>query len=581
MIKKTILKYKWLSIAVIAIGILISVCSVFSILYYQQLLDAITEGLKMNDRVAGILNYILMPLFFYSIFMIGDCILNYLYGYPQTKLSNSIYQNFKICAVDKISKADYRSLQNFGTGQIIQVVENGASAGRDIIMTFYISILGSQLPRILLSLFLLGIYNIKIMLVIGIGYIFVFMITKLLLKKLYLLKNDTLINQEFMSKRFVICLMEIVTFRVNRMYKKEIKLLEESASKITNNNTKILMVHEAFFTIFYLIIILIKIAIIIISITFSNGVTIGMVVAMVALVDNIYNPIAIFNVAYVDYSLNKITFDRYKKFMDLPDDTNLFHGKQVEDIVKDIVVEHVSFQYDERTVVNDISFNIVPGKSVAIVGESGSGKSTIIKMLMGLIKYSEGAINIDNTLLKDINLNSLYKNITYISQDTPVFDANIRRNIVFDKEVNDNEVYSALSLVKLDEFIQSQPQRLDTEISEKGIKLSGGEKQRIALARIFFDNNKIVILDEATSGMDYITEEFVMRNLYQNISNKMFIIVAHRLNIVKEVDIILVMKNGTLIQQGTFDQLIGDTDGYFYSLWQKQETFKREELYNV
>ena len=196
---------------------------------------------------------------------------------------------------------------------------------------------------------------------------------------------------------------------------------------------------------------------------------------------------------------------------------------------------------------------------------------------MGLIKYSEGSIYVDDMLLNEINLNSLYKHITYISQDTPVFDANIRENIVFDKKVNDDDVYSALSHVKLDEFIQSQPLRLDTEIGEKGIKLSGGEKQRISLARIFFDNSKIIILDEATSGMDYITEEFVMRNIYKNISNKILIIVAHRLNIVKEVDSILVMKDGNIIQRGTFDNLVSDTQGYFYSLWQKRETYKSEE----
>ena len=365
MIKKTILKFKWLSISVLAIGILISVCSVLSILYYQKLLDSITEGLMIENHISDILTYVLSSLIFYSIFMASDCIFNYLYGYPQTKLSNSIYQNFKISAVEKVSKADYSALQNFGTGHIIQVVENGASAGRDIIMNFYISILGSQLPRALLSLFVLGIYKIKIMIVIGIGYVFVFLITKLLLKKLYLLKNDTLINQEYMSKRFVTCLMEIVTFRVNRIYKNEIRLLEESASKITKNNTKILMVHEAFFTIFYLIIILIKIAVIIFSITLTKDVTIGMIVAMVALVDNIYNPIAIFNVAYVDYNLNKITFDRYKDFMNLPEDKNLFHGKLIENIKKEINIEQVSFQYDERTVVNNVSFDVTAGKSIA------------------------------------------------------------------------------------------------------------------------------------------------------------------------------------------------------------------------
>lgn len=581
MLKKAIFKYKWMSMAILSTGMLISLCSVSSILFYQLLVDAITKGLALHYSAADLFQYILSPLTLYAIFTLGDCIFNYLEEYPGTRLNNSVYQYFRISAVEKISKVDYKSLQHFGTGRIIQIVENGASAGRDIIMNFYISIFGHQLPRLLFSLFVLGAYNLQIMLIIGIGYIIVFFITKLLIKKLYLLKSDTLVNQEFMSKRFVICLMEIVTFRVNRLYKREIKQLEANAAAVTKNTTKIRMIHEAFFTIFYLIIIVIKISVIVMSVTVSKDVTIGMIVAMVALIDNIYNPIAIFNVAYVDYNLNKITFDRYKDFMALPEDTNLFQGKPFDNVTSGINLENLSFRYDEKTVVDKVNINIKPGKSVALVGESGSGKSTIIKMIMGLIKYSEGSISVNETQLKDLNLNTFYEKITYVSQDTPVFDGSIRRNIVFDKEVSDKDIHAVLSLVKLDQFIKRQPQGLDTEIGEKGIKLSGGEKQRIALARVFFDESSLVILDEATSGMDYITEEFVIRNLYRNASDKTLIMVAHRLNIIKDFDTIIAMRDGQVVQTGSFDELIGDTEGYFYALWKKQKSFMDSDYYEA
>lgn len=577
MIKEAILKYKWLSISVVLFGISISICSVLGIVFYQQLLDAIAKGLESQSTTIEIFQYVMLPLIFYSVFTLGDCILNYFAEYPTTKLNNSVYQYFKLSAVSKISKAEYTSVQRFGTGEIIQIVENGASSGRDIIMRFYISTFGYELPKLILSLLALGAYNLQTMFFIGLGYIPVFLITKLLVKKLYLLKTDTLVNQESMSKRFVVCLTEIVTFRVNRLYKKEIELLEGNASVIVKNTTKIRMIHEAFFAVFYMLVILIKIAVIVLSIAVPEDVTIGTIVAMVALIDNIYNPIAIFNVRYIDYSLNKVTFSRYEEFMNLEEDEKLIQGKRFNDISKGISVNDLTFKYDKNLVVDNVNFDIKPGMTVAIVGESGSGKSTIVKMMMGLIKYDEGSIAISDTPLEELNLDSFYEEITYISQDTPVFDGNIRRNVVFDKKVNDDEIFKVLTMVKLNELISGKPQGLDTEVGERGIKLSGGERQRIALARVFFDDSSIVILDEATSALDYATEEFVIQNLYQNVSDKTFIMIAHRLNLVKNFDLIIAMKNGKALQIGDFEQLMNDKNGYFYSLWEKQEFNKNSD----
>ena len=231
-----------------------------------------------------------------------------------------------------------------------------------------------------------------------------------------------------------------------------------------------------------------------------------------------------------------------------------------------IEFKNVSFAYENKRVLNDVSFKIKKNSSTALVGESGSGKSTIIKLIMGLIKYKEGNVLIDKKELSALNLNSYYDKVIYVSQEAPIFDGTLRENLVFDKKVSDEEIVKVLNLVCLDKFYETSENKLETELGEKGIRMSGGERQRVALARLFFDNSKIVILDEATSQMDNITEKIVMKNILEKLKDKTLIIIAHRLETIKDVDNIFVLKNGEIIEEGKYEELLKN-DGYFKKLY--------------
>jgi len=185
---------------------------------------------------------------------------------------------------------------------------------------------------------------------------------------------------------------------------------------------------------------------------------------------------------------------------------------------------------------------------------------------MGLIKYKEGKILISQNELSKLNLNELYNKITYVSQEAPIFDGTLRENIIFDKKIPDEAIIKSLKLVYLDKFYNNLEFGLDTELGEKGIKISGGEKQRIALARLFFDDSKIIILDEATSALDNITEKNVMSNIIDYLKNKTLIIIAHRLETIKDVDNIYVLLDGLIKEKGTFKELI-NKNGYFTKLY--------------
>lgn len=210
--------------------------------------------------------------------------------------------------------------------------------------------------------------------------------------------------------------------------------------------------------------------------------------------------------------------------------------------------------------------NIRCGENIAFVGESGPGKSTLAKLLIGLLKPNDGKILIDNYNLADVNLNSYYDYIAYISQDSPIFDGTLRENLVFDKYIDDEQLIKVLEQVYLADLYHKLKKGLDTELGERGITLSGGERQRLALARLWFSDAKIVILDEATSAMDNITEENVMNRVMNLLKSKTVIVIAHRLNSIRNFERIVVFREGRVAGQDDFDKLLKN-NSYFKNLY--------------
>lgn len=289
-------------------------------------------------------------------------------------------------------------------------------------------------------------------------------------------------------------------------------------------------------------------------------------IALITLIDNAYTPIAIFNVIYVQYKLNRTAFSRYEEFLDMQDDEQLVNGIVPQTFSGKISVRKLSFRYGERQILNNISFEIRPGDKVAFVGETGSGKSTIIKLLTGLLKYDEGEILLDGESLAGISLEALYRKMTYLSQEAPVFDGTVKENIVFDRSIPDTEVRKVLERVELLSFVDELPNGIDTQIGEKASSLSGGERQRLALSRIWFKDSDIVILDEATSALDNLTEGVVMKRILDYLSDITVLAIVHRFTNIQNFDCILVFRYGKIVGQGTFDELMKN-DEYFAKLY--------------
>jgi len=543
----------------VTIGVMINFINLYSITYYQKILDAFQYQ-----------TLTLIPIVTYGVLLIISTVLGYVENYPDQQVKNKLYLDFKLQALRKMTSIDYLEYQKIGTGRLTQKVEDGASASRDVLINFWLKLFRYLLPTAIFSL--IFIFNVKHEYVwfVFLGYIIVIIVSNLILRKLYILKENILLNQEMLNKHLVRGFMELVIFRTNKKYDTEIKITKDGIKNIVDSKTKIKLVHEIFFSIFALIVNILKVIVLGYAVLRSN-LSVGAIVTVISLLGKAYEPIAIFNVEYVDYKLNRVTVKKYIDFLDSKDDQSLINGKVLKGITGNIEFKNVSYSYNNlENVIENLSFKIDANSSIALVGESGAGKSTIIKLIMGLIKYKSGKILIDEEELSNLNLNSLYDNITYVSQEAPIFDGTLRENLIFDKKINDEQILKVLKLVCLDRFYERLENGLDTELGEKGIRISGGERQRVALARLFFDDSKIIILDEATSAMDNITEKMIMKNIIGQLKNKTLIIIAHRLETIKDVDTIYVLSNGDIKEHGKFEKLL-TKNGYFTKLYRSTE----------
>lgn len=545
------------------LGIIINFINLYCINYLQNILNLfIKHTLDIN------------LILFYGILLIISTLLGYLDNYPEQTLKNGLYLDFKLMSLKKMKTIIFSDYQKIGTGKLIQRIEDGSTAAREVIFQFWLRLIREIIPITLFSLIFIYFIEKRILIFILIGYILIIIITNILLKKLYNLKENILVNQESLNKRLVRGFMELVVFRINKKYDIEIKKSNDEADIIVKNKTKIKLIHELFFSLFSILVGILKIIILIYGLLSSN-LSVGAMATLFILIEKIYEPIAIFNVEYIDYNLNLITLKRYLEFLNIEDDNALNTGKVISKIEGNIKFQNIDFSYSNKNIVENLSLEIKENEIVALVGESGSGKSTIVKLITGLIKPVKGEILIDNNNLSKLNLSSHYDHVSYLNQETPIFDGTLKENLVFDKNINEENIKEVLKLVCLEEFYKKLENGLETELGEKGTLISGGEKQRISLARLFFENSKIVILDEATSSMDAITEEIVMKNIINNLSNKTLIIIAHRLNTIKNVDKIFVLKDGKIIEKGKFNHLLS-INGYFKKLYNSNKIKKSQ-----
>ena len=265
-----------------------------------------------------------------------------------------------------------------------------------------------------------------------------------------------------------------------------------------------------------------------------------------------------------------------ERIFDLMDRKNLIqsdiNAPQLVTKSSNINFEKVSFKYKKSNdrAVKELNFTAEGGKVTALVGHSGAGKSTIINLIPRFYQPQSGEIFIDDQNIKKVSLKSLRDKIAIVSQDTVLFDDSIENNIRFAKsDATDDEIKQACKLAAAEDFIANLPEKYKTIVGENGIRLSGGEKQRLSIARALLKNSPIILLDEATSSLDTESEEKVQNAMFNLTKNRTTIVIAHRLSTIKKADRIIVMEKGNIVESGTHDNLLNNSKVY-KNLYKKQ-----------
>jgi ATP-binding cassette, subfamily B, bacterial len=294
--------------------------------------------------------------------------------------------------------------------------------------------------------------------------------------------------------------------------------------------------------------------------SFVGAVSLGTVVAFTTLQTRLFWPVGSLLSVQIDAQTSLALFDRVFEYLDLPVDID--EEETAVDLPPcrgDVAFEDVWFRYDKDAdwTLEDVSFEVPAGTTTAIVGETGSGKTTLGYLVARLYDVDRGRITIDGIDIRGATLSSLARTVGVVSQETYLFHATIKENLRFAKpEATDEEIEAAARAARIHDLIESLPEGYDTIVGERGYRFSGGEKQRMAIARTILRNPPVLVLDEATSALDTRTERAVQEALDQLAESRTTIAIAHRLSTIRDADQIVVLERGRIVERGTHDELL-------------------------
>jgi ATP-binding cassette subfamily B protein len=329
------------------------------------------------------------------------------------------------------------------------------------------------------------------------------------------------------------------------------------------------------------------------SLVISGVLTLGTLLALTALLARLYGPLTALSNVRVDIMTALVSFERVFEVLDLePLVKDSTSPRNLPQGPLDIEFDNVSFSYPTRAdvgletlelatdgkiendtnnlVLSDVSFKIKPGTMLALVGPSGSGKTTISQLIARLYDPTNGKVTVGNVNINEVSRDEIRRNIGVVTQDSHLFHDSIKNNLIYAKEdATDSEIWSALESAQISDFVHSLPEKLDTIVGDRGYRLSGGEKQRIAIARVFLKQPRIVILDEATAHLDNENEAAVQVALATVLENRTSVVIAHRLSTIINAEQIAVIKDGKLIAIGSHNDLLKD-NGVYADLYNQQ-----------
>ena len=561
---------KRVSLALICL-ILAKVASVYTPLILGRSVDSLTElssgvNLLMLIPIALIISYGVVRIASLTFEGMRDALFS--------KVSQHAIREVSLTIFKHLHSLSLQFHLNRQTGALSKFIDRGTK-GIDFLLRYVIfNVVPTFIEIILVSIILLNLYGYFYALITIITITIYVILTFIITQWRVQFRRDMNSADNSVSTKMIDSLLNFETVKYFNNENHEFNRLDESLKKyeLAANKSR----HSlSLLNIAQIIVIMSGITIMLVMTAFgirSNDISIGGFVVINAYMLQLYQPLNFLGSVYREIQQSLVDMENMFNLLD--------EKSKVKDSLKqlninnktEIKFSNISFGYDERrTVIKDISFDVPNSKKVAIVGPTGAGKSTISRLLFRFYDPTSGNIYINDENINSISQHSLRKIIGVVPQDTVLFNDTIHYNISYgDPKASEDDIINAAKNADIHDFVISLPDGYETIVGERGLKLSGGEKQRVAIARTFLKNPKILFFDEATSALDSTTEKEIQKNLENISKNKTTLIIAHRLSTAAYADNIIVLDKGSIIEQGSHNYLL-DLKGKYFEMWEKQK----------
>lgn len=555
--------------SIIIISILATIISIIEIVKPYLIKVAIDDYLSLGIYQKGIITISIIGGFYIALVIIGN-IIDFIVKTATSMLGENVIYSLRNRLYKYIQYANITFHDKTPAGKLFVRITNDV----EDISTLFKDVLTTLVKDILMIIAILSIMlilDVKLalisFLIIPLIIIFSTYLTKLLNKKQEYSKSvKTRLNTFLAESIYGIKLIKIF----NRQYEKQ-KECEQWTKKFFDSRIPTGVI-EGFLPGIMLILEKLGVSIIVwtcINQWFNVNLQVGVIYMFITYIQRLFDPINRLIDNFETLQESVVSIDKIFEILEQKDYLeDLETGKILDDVKGKIEFKNVWFAYEkDNWILKNVSFIIEPGQSVALVGKTGSGKTTITNLINRFYEIQKGEILLDGVNIKDINIRSLRKNIGIILQDPFIFARSIKDNVMLNENLSDEDVEEALELSSAEDFINSLPDGIESIADERGNSYSAGQKQLLAFARIFAHNPSIFVLDEATANIDTHTEELIQKSIDKISSNKTSIFIAHRLSTIVNVDKIIVLNQGEIVEQGNHNSLL-NSGGYYSKLYQ-------------
>ena len=495
-----------------------------------------------------------------------EFILNYIYSL----MRNSIAIKIRLKILKHISDLSGNYYTNKKTGDVLSIIQSDIDAIERLDAELVFSLVKDSFTAIAALYFMIRL-QLDLFLLVVFLQLLLFLLQRIFTKKIHV--NISKIRKEYgeitnVVQEYVLNIMSVVISKSRKFFisdyiKRERKMIYKNikTDMLYSSNISVAIAINSAITMIlygyggYKII--------------SGNLTLGTLLAFQSYSAMLLGPcMSIVNannrIQQAKVSVDRVysLLDEKSEITDIKDSIILKKGNIEKIEFNNVRFSYTSHERKDEYVLKGLNLVFSKGSVCALVGNSGCGKSTIISLLYRLWDVDSGNILIDGNNIKNVNLNSLRKHISIVTQDCIIFDATIKENICLGKKINDEQLQLICDKVGLSEYISSLKEGINTKIGERGVKISGGQKQRIAIARTILNDSDIIVLDEATSALDNISQSNIIKNLKGYLNNKIVVIIAHRLSTIRDVDNIYVLNDGKVIDKGNHKNLLRHSDQY-------------------